>query len=172
MGYVLTSAVMPDTALISACAQYITGEDSAGAIQFIATMTASSPAGWHALAAAADHAADDGNDSDAAELIFAMQRSLLGKRRRAGNQPFRAEPLAALPASQPADESAAPISRSFALTIRREPALAPPSKLAETIFARQAMARDAAEDWMLSSAYLATMAGFMVPEFGQLVATA
>jgi len=117
VGYVLTSAVSPDAPLLEACAKYIAagtryarladgaeenGDGGAAAwenvnavrkelVQAISGMTATTPEGWRALAEAADDAAahDGPFGNHAAAMIFVMQCSLLGKRKRLRGQEMR-----------------------------------------------------------------------------------
>jgi hypothetical protein len=111
MGYILSSIASPDAALIAACARYIGDEDNGG-LTAISRMTATTPAGWYAIAAAADRAADCENDGHMAELIFVMQRSLLGKRKRILDLPPRlVEPEIVEPAGTGFDHPLAHDSR-------------------------------------------------------------
>jgi hypothetical protein len=197
MGYILTSAVSPDAILIEACARYITGEGDGGPMQAISNMTATTPEGWRALAAAADHAAELDNAGHAAELIFVMQRSLLGKRKRIREQPPRVgepantnQPLAFNVALNTKNEPAmhehtiAEIAESWCID---KPSTAPAmtetlsglaasglatSGLAAKIQMRQAIAQEIYGDWRPASAYRNAMASLIPPDAGRVFVTA
>jgi len=187
MGYILTSAVSPDADLIAACAQYIAGDDDAGAMQDICGMTATTPEGWRALAAAADHAAGMKGGSDAAALIFAMQRSLLSKRKRIrGETPGFAEPAhfnqpQAATISRIMSEDAeietlstAEIAESWCTgtPVAREIVVVPcVPGLAARIQARQRAGQGLAGDWKAPVAYLNAMKN-LTPDAGQFLTIA
>lgn len=187
MGYILTIVASPDAALIEACARYTGGDDDGGLVQTISKLTATTPEGWRALAGAADHAAAMDNDRHAAELIFVMQRSLLGKRKRIRDQPPRVvapananQPLAFNIALNPKNDSAmhelttAEIAESWCT---EKPAAAPaltktPSRLAAKIQMRQAMAEEVFGDWKPAAAYLTAMASLIPPDADRVFVTA
>jgi len=225
VGYILTRPSSPDSPLIEACAKYIAtqahdphaggGAKKAPAaseslnevrnalMRAISTMTATTPEDWRALAAAADNAAaHDGACGDhAAAMIFVMQCSLLGKRKRIREQtqhvadPSSLSPLIPAPPPQetpipeknsvitapsppPLPEPDKPsaskkIVDQFRLACERAFAAQPaPATLPEKIRQHEAMAALHDPSWASLAAWLHIMESSPAPGLGRLHATA
>jgi hypothetical protein len=102
-----------------------------GLVQTISEMTATTPEGWRALAEAADNAAahDGPFGEHAAAMIFVMQCSLLGKRKRIRDQALRMAEPAARDLRMPAAPATPPVRATNVEIVspKADAAITPPS---------------------------------------------